>query len=79
MQTPGSEESKVGLIRQNSRIELDEKGVKAAAVTIIGGVRTTSIGPQATVNFVVNRPFHFAIVEKNSSTVLFAGTVVEPK
>ncbi len=79
MQTAESEESKVGLIRQNSRIELDEKGVKAAAVTIIGGVRTTSVGPQATVNFVVNRPFHFAIVEKKSSTVLFAGTVVEPK
>ncbi len=79
MQTADSEASKVGLIRQNSRIELDEKGVKAAAVTIIGGVRTTSVGPQATVNLTVNRPFHFAIVEKKSSTVLFAGTVVDPK
>ncbi len=79
MQTPESLASKVGLIRQNSRIELDEKGVKAAAVTIIGGVRTTSVRPQPSVNFVVDRPFHFAIVDKKSETVLFAGTVVEPK
>ncbi|MES2526324.1 MAG: serpin family protein [Bdellovibrionota bacterium] len=79
MQTPESLASKVGLIRQNSRIELDEKGVKAAAVTIIGGVRTTSVRPQPSMNFVVNRPFHFAIVEKKSEAVLFAGTVVEPK
>ncbi len=79
MQTPESLASKVGLIRQNSRIELDEKGVKAAAVTIVGGVRTTSVRPQPSLNFVVDRPFHFAIVEKKSETVLFAGTVVEPK
>ncbi len=79
MQTPESLASKVGLIRQNSRIELDEKGVKAAAVTIIGGVRSTSVRPQPSVNFVVNRPFHFAIVEKKTEAVLFAGTVVEPK
>jgi serpin B len=79
MQTPESLASKVGLIRQNSRIELDEKGVKAAAVTIIGGVRTTSVPPRPTLNLVVDRPFHFAIVEKKSNTVLFAGTVVDPK
>lgn len=79
MKTAESEESKIGLIRQDGRIELDEKGVKAAAVTIIGGVRTTSVGPMPTMNLVVNRPFHFAIVEKKTSTVLFAGTVVEPK
>ena len=79
MQTPESLASKVGLIRQNSRIELDEKGVKAAAVTVIGGVRTTSVRPQPSVNLIVNRPFHFAIVEKKSESVLFAGTVVDPK
>ncbi|MFL5784736.1 MAG: serpin family protein [Bacteriovoracaceae bacterium] len=79
MQTPESLASVVGLIRQNSRIELDEKGVKAAAVTIVGGIRATSVRPSPTLSFVVNRPFHFALVEKKSNTVLFAGTVVEPK
>ena len=78
MQTPESLASKVGLIRQNSRIELDEKGVKAAAVTIIGGVRTTSVPPRPSMELVVNRPFHFALMEKKTGTVLFAGTVVDP-
>lgn len=79
LQTPESLVSKVGLIRQNSRIELDEKGVKAAAVTIIGGIRATSVPPRPSMSLIVNRPFHFSLVEKKTGTVLFAGTVVEPK
>lgn len=78
MATPDSEESKVSLIKQNSRIELDEKGVKAAAVTIIGGVRTTSVPAEPSLSLTLDRPFLFAIVEKQSQAILFAGSMVKP-
>lgn len=77
--TPESLPSIVGLIKQNSRIELDEKGVKAAAVTIIGGIERTSIPVEPSVDMVVDRPFMFAIVEKGSKAVLFTGSVVDPR
>ncbi len=79
MATPESVESIVGLIKQNSRIELDEKGVKAAAVTIIGGIERTSIPVEPSVDMVVDRPFMFAIVEKSSKAILFTGSVVDPR
>lgn len=79
MATSASAESKIGLIKQNSRIELDEKGVKAAAVTLIGGIERTSVPVEPTLHMVVNRPFMFAIVEKSTNAVLFTGTVVDPR
>ena len=79
MATPDSLPSVVGLIKQNSRIELDEKGVKAAAVTIIGGIERTSLPAEPSVQMVVDRPFFFAIIEKNTNTILFTGSVVDPR
>lgn len=79
MATADSRESKVGLIKQNSRIELDEKGVKAAAVTIIGGIERTSMPRPPQVSLTVDRPFMFAIVEKSTKTILFTGSVVDPR
>lgn len=76
--TQDSLPSAIGLIKQNSRIELDEKGVKAAAVTIIGGVRTTSVPVEPSTELRVNRPFMFTIVEKKSGSILFAGSVIRP-
>ncbi|MBD65024.1 MAG: hypothetical protein CME62_07440 [Halobacteriovoraceae bacterium] len=78
MATHGSLPSKVGLIKQNTKIELDEKGIKAAAVTVIGGVRATSVGPGVQKNIILDRPFMFAIVDRNTQAVLFSGSVVNP-
>lgn len=67
----------VGLIKQDSKIELDENGVKAAAVTLIGGVRSTSIRqPPIEIPFVVDKPFQFAIASKKTGAILFMGHVV---
>lgn len=79
MATSASAESKVGLIKQNSRIELDEKGVKAAAVTLIGGIERTSVPVEPSEQMIVDRPFMFAIVEKATKAVLFTGSVVDPR
>ena len=78
MGTPESPLTRVGLIKQSTKIELDENGVKAAAVTLIGGVERTSLPRQPDANVVVDRPFVFAIVDRKTSTLLFVGNVVNP-
>jgi serpin B len=56
-------------------IKVDEKGTEAAAVTgITMGV--TSVGPDQ--NFRVDRPFVFAIREKDTKAILFIGKVIDP-
>jgi serpin B len=78
---PPKKETKVGLIKQDTRIELDEKGVKAAAVSLIGGViKATSVAPPLPHReIIVDRPFAFAIVENRSQTLLFNGVLVRPE
>ena len=67
-----------GLIKQDTKIELDEFGVKAAAVTAIISEPRSGGGPRYTKDMVVDKPFIFAIVSKSTNTLLFVGTVVDP-
>lgn len=62
----------IGLMKQNARIEVDEKGTMAAAVTVV----TVTTGAPGT-EFVANRPFLFAITEKDSNVIFFIGKVEE--
>ncbi len=79
MDAEGSVPSKVGLIKQNTRIEWDEKGVKAAAATLVGGMEKTSIGPDVEeFKIDADRPFFFAIYDKNTKAFLFLGQVLKP-
>ena len=55
-------------------IEVNEEGTEAAAVTVVGIVKT-SLPPQ----FTIDRPFFFAIRDNETGTVLFMGTVVDPQ
>lgn len=59
-----------------SYIKVDERGTEAAAVTGIT-VRVTSVGPDN--SFRVDRPFVFAIREKDSNAILFIGKVLDPR
>lgn len=63
---------KVGMVKQNTYVGIDEKGTEAAAVTTIG-VEVTSMPlvPQV----VCNRPFLFIISEKQSNTIMFTGKI----
>lgn len=71
--SPPAGKIKVGFVKQNTFINVDEKGTEAAAVTTIGIELTSApILPE----FLCNRPFVFVISEKNSNTVLFVGKVV---
>ncbi|MCL1943683.1 MAG: serpin family protein [Candidatus Azobacteroides sp.] len=59
-------------------VEVNEEGTEAAAVTAVEVV-TTSIKPDpVTVNYIVDRPFIFAIREKSTRVILFIGKIEKP-
>jgi len=62
----------IDFVRQKARVEIDERGTRAAAATSVG------IGLVSFNGFVVDRPFIFAIRERFSGTVLFVGLVGDP-
>ncbi len=66
----------VSFVKQNTFVEVDEKGTEAAAVTTIG-IETTSFPPQPR-EFVIDKPFVFAIRERTTNALLFIGQVVNP-
>ncbi|MCU0377374.1 MAG: serpin family protein [Bacteroidales bacterium] len=66
----------VDFVKQNTFVEVDEKGTEAAAVTTIG-IETTSFPPKPQ-EFVIDKPFVFAIRERTTNALLFIGQVVNP-
>lgn len=62
-------------IRHKATIEVTEDGTEASAATLIGLSGCSNVPPK---EFLVDRPFMFAIVEDESSAVLFMGHVVNP-
>lgn len=70
--------SVVGLLKQDQRIELDEYGLKAAAVTTVGGIEVTSMPINPPTRIVIDKPFFFAIGSKSTGMILFVGAVADP-
>lgn len=65
----------IGLVKQNTFIQVDEAGTEAAAVTIVG-LKLESAGPSGPpYDFNVNRPFLYAIKEKSTGVILFMGVM----
>ncbi|MBE0677053.1 MAG: serpin family protein [Bacteroidales bacterium] len=67
----------VSFVKQNTFVAVDEEGTEAAAVTTIG-VEVTSFPPQPR-QFIIDKPFIFAIRERTTNTLLFIGQVVNPQ
>ena len=63
-------------IRQDSRVAIDEEGVIAASYIILDFGAGAAQPPDEEVDFIVNRPFLFAIT--HSGIPLFMGAVNEP-
>ena len=63
-----------------TKIELNESGTKAAAVTYFGMFASAAIidNDYEEVNVVFNKPFVYMIREKNTGEILFFGEVFEP-
>ena len=59
-------------------IDVNETGTEAAAVTAIV-FRSTSAGQDEKLRFTVDKPFVFAITEKDTDAILFIGEVQNPE
>ncbi|MCG6186055.1 serpin family protein [Maribellus maritimus] len=67
---------KIDFVKHKTFIEVNEEGTEAAAVTSVG-IETTSM--PLYVEFNANRPFFYAITEKDTKAILFMGTVKKPQ
>jgi serpin B len=66
-------------VKHKTFVEVNEKGTEAAAITSIG-VRATSVSPpQEPFTMIVNRPFLCVIQDRQTETILFMGTIVDPQ
>ena len=60
-----------------SFVEVNEEGTEAAAVTVVV-IEYTSAGDETKIELRFNKPFVFAIYEKNTDAILFLGEVLNP-
>ena len=70
------EELWVSMMMQKAKIEVNEKGTKASAVTIAKGVTKSLMGGNRTsyVEFHATRPFVYYIIDNSTGTIYFMGT-----
>lgn len=72
--------TKVSTILQKTKLELDENGTKAAAVTMAVMERMSAMAPDPVVKSVeLTRPFAFLIFDEMNNEILFMGKVVTVK
>lgn len=67
----------ISLVQQATRLKVDEEGSEGAAVTVIEGDLMSPL-PEEKVDFFLDRPFLFQILEPSTGTVLFMGQVGSP-
>ncbi len=64
-------------VMHKAAIDVDEKGTEATAATSLA-ISFTTLVDDNPFNLVVNRPFVFAIEEKQSNSLLFIGKITNP-
>ena len=67
----------ISLVQQATRLKVDEEGSEGAAVTVIVSDLMRPL-PEEEVDFFLDRPFLFQIIESSTGTVLFMGQVSLP-
>jgi len=68
----------IGFVKHKTFIDVNEEGTEAAAVTIVE-VAFTSMPGDTPYQFIVNKPFLFAIKERDTDAIIFIGKVMEPE
>lgn len=66
-------------VKHKTFVEVNEEGTEAAAATSVGMVLTSAQMPQEPFQLVVDRPFFCVIRDNQTGTVLFMGSIQEPK
>lgn len=72
------EAAKINTIIHKAVIEVNEEGAEAAAATVVGGVRATSVSVDLPFQFEANRPFYFEISDTTTGTTVFSGVLNNP-
>ena len=67
---------RIDYVKHKTFVEVNEEGTEAAAVTIVA-IEKTMAG-QSKIPFYADRPFLFAITEKDTGAILFIGKVTDP-
>lgn len=67
----------IGFVKHKTFVDVSEEGTEAAAVTVVS-IEKNSVEPDK-VPFYVDRPFLFAITEKETGAILFIGKVSNPE
>lgn len=62
----------ISQVKHKTFVEVNEEGTEAAAVTMAGGIR-------GGIRMIVDRPFFYVIRDEQTGTILFMGSVVDPK
>lgn len=65
----------IDYVQHNTFIDVNEKGTEAAAATVVAMRECVAMPPTV---FNANRPFLYAITEKETGTILFIGKTVNP-
>ncbi|MBW4496300.1 MAG: serpin family protein [Oscillatoria princeps RMCB-10] len=71
---------KIGKIKQKTFVKVNEEGTEAAAVTEQEmRVKAPGNPPSRIFQMIVDRPFFCAIIDNQTGTILFMGSIVEPQ
>ncbi len=74
--SPVGKDLYIDKIVHKTYIKVEEKGTEAAAVTAVGMNETAVVENPS---FIANRPFMFLIKDEKTDSILFMGSVVNPK
>jgi serine protease inhibitor len=75
----GGDEKAVGRVLQSARVDVDERGTRAAAVTVVTVVAVSAPArPETPFELRLDRPFLWAIEDRRNGTILFLGIVTDP-
>jgi serpin B len=68
----------ISQVKHKTFVEVNEEGTEAAAATSVG-IRVTSAPIDGPFQMIIDRPFFCAIRDNQTGTVLFMGSIVEPR
>jgi serine protease inhibitor len=69
----------ISQVKHKTVMEVNEEGTEAAAATSVGIVATSLREPQQPFQMIVDRPFFYAIRDRQTGSVLFMGQIVDPQ
>ena len=76
----GTRDLVVSAVVHEGFVDVTEEGTEAAAATGVAiGVRSAAPSPEPPLEVRADRPFAWAIIERATGTILFAGTVRDPR